>query len=301
MVEIEKNKEQYVEKTKAPSFAKIAWSEICNDKIAFVSLIIFAGIVLTVAIGSLIIDENALQIVNIKLRNTPPSLDFILGTDPSGRSVMQLLIIGAKNSLLIAFFVTSLGVGAGMLVGVFAGYYGGMVDNIIMRIVDFFTILPRLMLIIVLVTLKYDYNMFDFILIMSIFSWPFEVRLIRSKVLQQANLDYASASKTLGTPNILIIFREIVPNITSIMVVNLTLALAGNIGLETGLTFLGFGLKFTTPSLGSMLFHATNVANLSTRPWIWLPASLLVLTLMLCINFIGQAINRASDAKQRGA
>ena len=300
MVETEKNKQGLI-KSKAPSFARIAWNEVRRDKLAFASLIIFALIVLAVIIGAVMIDEDALQIVNIRNRNSPPSSEFILGTDPSGRSVMRLLFVGARNSLTIALLVTLIGVGVGTFVGVIAGYFGGLLDNIIMRIVDFFTILPRLMLIIVLVTLKYDYSLFDFVIIMSVFAWPFEVRLIRAKVLQQANLDYVHASKTLGTSNFLIIFREIFPNITSIIVVNLTLTLAGNIGLETGLTFLGFGLKFNTPSLGSLIANAINVANLSTRPWTWLPASLLILILMLCINFVGQAINRASDAKQRGA
>jgi peptide/nickel transport system permease protein len=302
MVNADKNiKNEATESTESntPSFAKIAWNEIYQAHIAVAGLIIFGIIVVAVIIGAIMIDENALQIVHITNRNSPPSSDFILGTDPSGRSVMELLFVGAKNSLLIALFVTLLGVSVGTFVGFIAGYYGGWLDNVIMRVVDFFTILPTLMIIIVLVTLKYDYTVFDFVMIMSLFAWPWHVRLIRSKVLQQSNLDYVSASKTLGTKDLIIIFREIFPNVSSIIVVNMTLALAGNIGLETGLTFLGFGLKFNTPSLGSMIFHATNLINLSTRPWIWLPASLLILILMLCINFVGQAINRASDAKQR--
>jgi len=281
------------------SFSRLAWNEIYHDKIAFASLIIFALIVLGVFIASLFIDEVKLQLVNPRIMNQPPSREFWLGTEPSGRSVMKLLIIGAKNSLTVAFFVTVLGVAIGTLVGLISGYFGGMLDNVIMRVVDFVTILPRLMLIIVLVSIKYDYSMTDFILIMVFFAWPWEVRLIRSKILQQKNLDYVSASKTLGTPNYKIIFREIFPNLISIVVVNLTMTLAGNIGLETGLTFLGFGLKFNTPSLGTLISYAANLANLSKRPWIWLPAALFVLIMMLCINFVGQAVNRAADAKQR--
>ena len=281
------------------SFARIAWNEIYHDKIAFVSLILIALIVLGVFTASLFIDEVKLQIVNIKNMNKPPSSAFWLGTEPSGRSVMKLLIIGARNSLTVAFFVTILSVGLGTAIGMIVGYFGGMLDGVVMRIVDFLCILPRLMLIIVMVSIIYNYSMTDFIFIMTFFAWPFEVRLIRSKVLQQSNLDYVSASKTLGTPNIKIIFREIFPNLVSVIVVNLTLTLAGNVGMETGLTFLGFGLKFNTPSLGTLISYAADLTNLSRRPWIWLPAALFVLTMMLCINFVGQAINRAADAKQR--
>ena len=295
-----KNKPKKSEKSPdTVSFVKIAWNEIYHDKIALVSLIIFTVIVLAVFISSLFIDEVKLQIVNIKIMNKPPSAEYWLGTEPSGRSVMKLLIIGAKNSLTVAFFVTFLSVGIGTLIGMIVGYFGGMLDNIIMRIVDFLTILPQLMLIIVMVSIIYNYSVTDFILIMTFFAWPFEVRLIRSKALQQSNLDYVSASKTLGTSNFKIIFREIFPNLVSIIVVNLTLTLAGNIGMETGLTFLGFGLKFNTPSLGTLISYAADLTNLSRRPWIWLPAALFVLIMMLCINFVGQAINRAADAKQR--
>jgi peptide/nickel transport system permease protein len=96
-------------------------------------------------------------------------------------------------------------------------------------------------------------------------------------------------------------FREVLPNIGSLIIVNLTLNLAGNMGLETGLTFLGFGLPFNTPSLGTLISYAAIPENMQKRWWQWLPASLLIVIMMLCINFVGQAIKRAADAKQRVA
>jgi peptide/nickel transport system permease protein len=96
-------------------------------------------------------------------------------------------------------------------------------------------------------------------------------------------------------------FREVLPNIGSLIIVNLTLNLAANMGLETGLTFLGFGLPFSTPSLGTLISYASVPENMQNRPWQWLPASLLIVVMMLCINFVGQAVKRAADAKQRVA
>ncbi|MCL2285453.1 MAG: ABC transporter permease subunit, partial [Firmicutes bacterium] len=145
-----------------------------------------------------------------------------------------------------------------------------------------------------------NYGVVTFSLMMiGIFTWMSFAGLIRIKALQQGRLDYVAASKTLGTPNIVIIFREVLPNLVSIIVSQFTLSLAGNMGIETGLTFLGFGLPFGTPSLGRLVFYARTPANLTNRLWLWLPAALLIIIMMLCINFVGQALNRAADAKKR--
>ena len=92
---------------------------------------------------------------------------------------------------------------------------------------------------------------------------------------------------------------EVFPNLSSLVIVNMTLSLASNIGLETGLTFLGFGLPESTPSLGTLISYASHPDVMENKWWVWLPASLLILVVMLCINYIGQAIKRASDARQR--
>jgi peptide/nickel transport system permease protein len=168
-----------------------------------------------------------------------------------------------------------------------------------MRIIDFVMVLPFLMLVIVFITLVPTFNIFTFILIMSVFLWTGKARLIRSKVLTEKELDYVSASKTLGTPNWKIILFQVLPNLSSIIIVSVTLNLAGNIGIESGLTFLGFGLPESTPSLGTLVSYARNPDVLQEKWWIWLPASVMILTLMLCINFIGQALRRSADARQR--
>jgi len=117
--------------------------------------------------------------------------------------------------------------------------------------------------------------------------------------LQERELDYVQASRTLGSSNMKIIFSQVLPNLSSIIIVNLTLSLANNIGLESGLSFLGFGFPESTPSLGTLVSYATNPQTLQYRWWIWLPASLLILVLMLSINNVGQALKRATDARQR--
>jgi len=282
-----------------PSFGRLVWKEIVNDKFALISFIIFSLIIIVVFVGATFVDSSTTTKVNLSLLNKAPSKKFILGTDGSGRDMLTQVFLGARNSFLIAFGVTiSCGI-IGILVGLSSGFFGGKVDNFIMRILDFISMLPRLMLIIVIVSLVPKYNVVTFILIMTAFGWIGDARLTRAKTLQQSSLDYVQASKTLGTNNFVIMFREVLPNITSLIIVNLTLSLAANMGLETGLTFLGFGLPFSTPSLGTLISYAAVPENMQNRPWQWLPASLLIIVMMLCINFVGQAVKRAADAKQR--
>jgi peptide/nickel transport system permease protein len=286
---------------KAPSFGQIVWKEILHDKVALVSFCLLIIIFVTVFIGATFFNPTEAVKVNLKLINKPPSSEYILGTDASGRDMITQLFLGARNSFLIAISVTLLCGMIGVLIGLTAGSFAGKVDNVVMRVIDFISMLPRLMIIIVLVSIIPKYNVFTFVMVMTLFGWVGDARLTRAKTLQQSRLDYVQASKTLGTSNLVIMFREVLPNIGSIIIVNLTLTLAANMGLETGLTFLGFGLPFNTPSLGTLISYAANPDNLQRRYWQWLPASILIVVMMLSIYFVGQAVKRAADAKQRVA
>lgn len=287
------------ETEKSPSGFSIIWRELIKDKMAVISMIVLGLILVTVYGMSLILNENEIVKVDLLSIYAPPSAEHWLGTDYGGRDIFGQLIIGAKNSFTIGLAITLITGAIGLAVGLIAGYFGGIIDNIIMRIIDFILVLPFLMLIIVLVTIVPKYNVFSFILIMSAFLWVGKARLIRSKTLAERELDYVSASKTLGTPDWKIILFQVLPNLSSIIIVNLTINLAGNIGIESSLTYLGFGLPESTPSLGTLVSYATNPDVLQHKWWIWLPASLLILVMMLCINFIGQALKRAADARQR--
>ncbi|MGG1559632.1 ABC transporter permease, partial [Geobacillus thermoleovorans] len=275
---------------KSPSALSIMWRELVRDRLALVSLIILSVILLIVYGASIFLDQEEIVKVDFLAIHSPPSAEHWLGTDYGGRDVFGQLIIGARNSFTIGLAITLITGAIGLVVGLVAGYFGGWIDNVIMRIIDFILVLPFLMLVIVFVAIVPKYNVATFILIMSAFLWTGKARLIRAKTLAERELDYVSASKTLGTPDWKIILFQILPNLSSIIIVNLTLNLAGNIGIESGLTYLGFGLPESTPSLGTLVSYATNPDVLQNKWWVWLPASLLILVMMLCINFIGQAV-----------
>ena len=291
------NEKAEMKKHEKPSGFNVIVREIKKDKLALISVYVLAILFLVIFIGAALTNQEEVMKISLLDKYSKPMEGFWLGS--GGRDILGQLVIGARNSIIIGFTITLITSGIGIVIGLVSGYYGGQVDNVIMRIIDFITILPTLMLIIVFITIVPKYSIFSFIIIMSCFYWTGIARLIRSKALTESRKDYVNASKTMGTSDFKIIFREILPNLSSLIIVNLTLEFAGNIGIETGLSFLGFGLPPTTPSLGTLVGYATDPEVLSTKLWIWLPASILILIMMLCINYIGQALKRAADARQR--
>ncbi|GAB6447319.1 MULTISPECIES: ABC transporter permease [Bacillus] len=284
---------------KSPSGFSIMWREFRKDKLAMFSLVFLTLLLLSIYISSFIMKQEDIVRVDLFAIYSPPSAEHWLGTDYGGRDIFGQLMIGTRNSFTIGLVITAITCFVGMTIGLIAGYFGGKIDNMIMRIIDFIIVLPFLMLVIVFITIVPKFNVLTFILIMSMFLWTGKARLIRSKTLAEKELDYVSASKTLGTPHWKIITFQLLPNLSSIIIVSVTLNLAGNIGIESGLTFLGFGLPESTPSLGTLVSYARNPDVLQEKWWIWLPASIMILVLMLSINFIGQALQRAADARQR--
>lgn len=283
-----------------PTFWKVIKREFKADKVATFCLVLLAVIFAVIFISSFIINQE--EVMKISLRNkylAPGERGFILGTDIGGRSIAGQLLIGGRNSILIGFAVTILSSAIGVVIGLITGFYGGKIDNFIMRICDFISILPATLLIITFVVVIPNYTMFHFVFIMTVFYWVGMTRLVRSKALSENRKDYVNASRIMGTSDWKIMLGGILPNISSIIIVDLILSFAGNIGIETGLSFLGFGLPPATPSLGTLVAYARTPGAMSEKLWLWLPASLLILVMMLCINYIGQAVRRASDAKQR--
>ncbi|MDV6377290.1 ABC transporter permease [Sporosarcina sp. GW1-11] len=288
-----------IAKAENRSFLSMVWYEIRQDRLAYLSIILLTSIVVIAYCSPLFFPVDRVTRIELSRIYQPPSASYLLGTDDGGRDVFGQLLLGARNSFTIGVCVTLLASLYGLAIGLLAGYYGGIVDQIICRILDFLMILPSLMIIIVFVVIVPNYSVLNFILIMSVFAWFGKARLIRSRGLAEREQEYIQASKTLGTPDWKIMLFEMLPNLSSLIIVNMTLTLAGNIGLETGLTFLGFGLPSGTPSLGTLIALAKNPDIVQNKWWVWLPAALLILVIMLCINYIGQAVKRAADARQR--
>ncbi|MEK4424369.1 ABC transporter permease [Solibacillus sp. FSL K6-1523] len=293
--------ENFKSESSPPTGIQVVLREFKKDKLAMFSIVgIFALMVGILYLYFFEIDKAAVMKISLIDRFTEPGVrGYILGADEAGRDMFGQLIIGATNSISIAVGITLIANIVGITLGIIMGYYGGFIDNFFMRIIDFFVTLPTLMIIIVVITIVPTYGIWELIYIIAAFQWMSTARLVRSKALSEARRDYISASKTMGTSDFAIMFKGLLPNLSSLLIVEVTLSFAGNVGIETGLSFLGFGLPPSTPSLGTLVAYAMNPIVLSSKWWVWLPASILILVLMLGINYVGQALRRAADAKQR--
>lgn len=292
--------ENIQKKNEEASGFKVLAREFAKDRGALGALILLIILFLGIFIGALFLNPDKVMTVDIfKQYNHPGADGMLLGGDEGGRDVFKMLILGARNSLLIGIAITVLIEVIGTVFGLVAGYYGGKVDNIMMRFLDFMMVLPTLMIIIVIVTIIPKYTMWSFVLIMSAFYWVGTARLIRSKALSESKKDYISASKTSGSSDLKIILKELLPNLSSIIIVDATLMLAGNIGIEVSLTYLGFGFPDSVPSLGTLVGYANDPSVLTLRPWVWLPAALLILVICVGISYVGNVLRRAADARQR--
>lgn len=300
-----KDKSTKKEKTAAkvslpPSGFKVVWREIKKDKVAMGALIIIIAVLLFTFVGSLFLNKSQVTEVNIAdAYYSWGEAGHIFGTDDGGRDILQLLMMGGRNSIMIGLSVTLIIEVVGLVIGLISGYFGGTIDNIIMRIVDFIQILPQMPILIVFAATIPNYNAVTLVLMISLFGWTSSTRYYRSFVLSQRDREYVLASKTSGSSNLQIMFREVLPNISSMIIIDVILMVAGNIGIETGLSFIGSGLPTTTPSLGTLIGYANDPVNVTTRPWLWVPATILLLIISLSINYVGRALQRAGDARQR--
>ena len=279
--------------------------EFMKDKLALLSLIVFILILLFLYVAPFFLNlESATKVQMFNRYMAPGSVadtghTYLLGADEGGRDVLAQLILGGRNSITIALIVTALTMIIGLVVGIVSGYYGGRVDNFIMRLVDFVMIIPGFILFITLNTILKANTVLGISLTFSVIYWTSYARLFRTRTLSEASKDYINASKTMGTRDWKIMLTELLPNISSLIITQLVLSMAGNIGLETGLSYLGFGLPIGTPSLGTLIGTAKTADIIENKQWVWLPAALFILVLMLCINYIGQAVQRSTDARQR--
>ncbi|MCM0582697.1 ABC transporter permease [Weissella diestrammenae] len=282
-----------------PSLYQALKRELIHDQGAQFAAILLVVLTLVIFVAAIFIKPADFIDVHILEQYKAPFVDgHFLGTDNGGHDILKMVIVAARNSLTIGFLVTVAILVLGTAGGLITGYFGGKFDGIFMRVIDFMTILPVMMIIIVLVTLIPHYNMWPLIIIISALGWFNTVRLVRARTLVEANRDYVSASKTSGTSDIKIIFREIFPNLSSLIIAESTLMFAGNVGLETSLSFLGFGLPAGTPSLGTLLNYATDPETMTDKPWVWVPAAVIIIVYTILIMIIGQALRRVADQRQ---
>ena len=238
----------------------------------------------------------------------PPSREHPFGTDTIGRDILARTIYGGQISLSIGIFAAIVEVFVGVLVGAIAGYFGGWIDDLLMRITEAMLIIPSLFLLLVLskmlggrvppielVGRTFSGSVIVIILVIGFTSWMYLARIVRANVLSLKNLDFISASRALGVSDARIIFRHLLPNTMAPIIVSSTLGVSTAILLESYVSFLGLGVQTPTASWGNML--DTAVKYVQTAPWLWIFPGLFILLTVLCINFIGDGLRDALDPR----
>jgi peptide/nickel transport system permease protein len=223
-------------------------------------------------------------------RLVPPSAEFPLGTDELGRDLLSRLIYGARISMRIGLIAEGIALVIGIVLGSLAGYFGGWIDNLIMRITDVFFAIPGLLFLIVVVAI-FDSSATTIFVALGLISWPSEARLMRSEVLRIRNREYVSAAQALGLGNLPVIFRHILPNAAASLIVVGSLGVAGAILSEATLSFLGLGIQEPVASWGTMINKGQ--AFIFNAWWYSVFPGLVIMVVVLGFNFLGDALRDA--------
>ncbi|XCP84939.1 ABC transporter permease [Roseburia hominis] len=227
-----------------------------------------------------------------------PSDAHILGTDDVGRDVFARLIYGGRVSLLVGVASAMISVLIGIPLGLLAGYYRGIVEMIIMRLADVFMSLPSMVLIMVLVSVLGP-SISTATAVIGVMGWPNTARLLYGKVLSVRESDYVEAARAIGTKDVKIMSRYILPNAITPVLVSFTFGIANAILQESSLSFLGMGVQPPQASWGNILYAAQSITVLSAKPWIWVPTGIVLLLTVLSFNFFGDGLRDALDPKMQ--
>ncbi len=271
----------------------LVWARLRRHRLAVAS-IVAVGLVSLLCLAAPVIAPFEFDEIDLASIRQPPSLEHPMGTDDLGRDLMTRILYGGRVSILIGLLAAVIGTGLGSSVGAVAGYYGGRVDNLLMRLTDVVYAIPTLPLLIVLASYT-QATATSMALTVGLLSWMATARVVRGEVLSIREMEYVEAARSLGATNARIIARHILPNAVGPIVVGGTLAVGNAIILESSLSFLGLGVQPPTPTWGNMLMDAQ--ATMATQPWLSIFPGAAILIVVLAVNFLGDGFQDALDPR----
>ncbi len=268
-----------------------------HRRIAAVAAVIFILEVLVIIFLPMIADIDAVT-CDFTYMGQGPNAEHILGTDEVGRDIFARIIMGGRVSLAVGFLATLLATAIGLPLGIIAGYYQGQIGNIILRVADMFMAFPSMVLALVLVSVLQP-SIGTLVFAIGILGWTRACRLIYGNVRSVREREYVEAAVAMGTSNSRIMVRYILPNAISPLWVTLAFSVSSAIITETSLSFLGVGIQAPTSSWGNIINAAKKMSVLTNKLWIWVPASIVLLVTIVCINLIGEGVRDALDPKMK--
>lgn len=272
-----------------------AWRRLRKNPIAIFAMILLAASIFLMIFGPMISGEEYVKI-NSLLKNKPASAEHWFGTDILGRDLFSRVCVGARASVIVALVCTGIQIVIGCAYGGIMAYFGGWVDELLMRIVEIMTSIPSLLLT-MLVMMVLGNNMGALLIAMCLTSWCATARQMRGMIMQLRESEYVMAAETLGASPAWIISKHLIPNTLSILILNVATSIPNYIFTEASLSFLGLGLKEPVISLGVLISNGQSVLDL--HPFQVFYPALILCIIVLAFNLLGDGLRDALDPRLR--
>ena len=271
------------------------WVRLWRNRLAISGLALVLGLFAVALLARWLAPYDP-DFIDLKQVLMPPSPAHLLGTDTLGRDVLSRIIFGARVSLLVGFVAVGIATLIGLLVGALAGYYGGVLDQILMRLVDLMLCFPTIFLILAVIAVLGP-NIWNIMAVIGLTSWMGVARLVRAEFLSLREREFVVAARALGASDVRLIWRHLLPNALTPVMVSATLGVAGAILVESSLSFLGLGVQPPTPSWGNMLTMGKD--NIEIAWWLSVFPGLAILVTVMSYNLLGEGIREAIDPRLR--
>jgi peptide/nickel transport system permease protein len=279
------------------SYASLIWRQFRRDRVAVAGAIVLIVFFTAALFAPLVApyDPNAIDL-RPEANLASPSLDHLFGTDDAGRDWFSRAVFGARISLSVAFAAVVISISIGTVVGAVSGFFGGLVDVILMRIVEVLMSLP-LFFVILIAQAMLPPSIFTLMFVIGLTSWMGVTRIVRGEVLGLRHLEYVEAAQAIGVPRYQVLIRHILPNASGPIIVAATLSVAYAILTEAALSYLGLGIPLPDPSWGNML--QKGLTRLQPAPWLVLFPGLMISITVLAFNAVGDGLRDAFDPRMK--
>ena len=280
---------------KRRSQGRIIFDRFIRNRAAILGALVLALLFLFCFLGPLVwrIDADAINVTNVSSTLAGPSLQHPFGTDDVGRDEMARVMAGGRVSLLIGLSSMFVAIFFGVGIGAFAGFYGGIVDNLLMRFTDVALAVPLYLLLFVLSASFTDHTAKSVIILIAILTWTYAARLVRGEFLSLKEREFVLAARTIGARNFRLMARHILPSAAGPIIVNATLLVGANIILESVMSYFGFGIQPPASSWGNLVSIGQGFFDVA--PWLVLTPGLLIFLTVLSFNLVGDGLRDALD------
>jgi len=294
------------------SLGQLTWRRFRRHKMAIFGAVTLILMILYAFGGTIFFSEDNANFIDTGARLQAPSSKHPFGTDTIGRDILARTIYGGQISILIGLTAMLVEMLIGITIGSISGFFGGVIDSLLMRLTEAVLVVPQIFLLLVMAKFfaqdipnmnilgrEFSGSVLVIIFVIGITAWPYLARIVRSQFLSIKENDFILAARATGTPTREIILRHILPNSIAPIIVSGTLSVASAITLEAYISFLGMGVRPPTATWGNMLERAYNY--IETAWWLWFFPGILIALIVLAINFLGDGLRDALDPHSRSA